>query len=125
MFLERRLPSPAASRCCNDCLFAAREPGRCRLNFVVQNKSDTALDSMKLDLAVFDPDGAIKRRLLTEMGPMRPLKTVVRTFVIDMECREIRSLLVNDVVICTPGNTSDCLDELTLSSRLKGVRFYK
>jgi len=51
--------------------------------------------------------------------------TVVRTFVIDMECMQIRSLLVNDVVTCTPGNASDCLDELTLSSRLKGVSFYK
>src|SRR4029079_3033500 len=98
---------------------------RCRLNFVVQNKSDAALDSMKLDLVVFGPDGAIKRRLLTEMGLIRPLKTVVRTFVIDVECAQIRSILVNDVVARTPGNASDCLDELSLSSRLKGVRFYK
>src|SRR5690349_15662604 len=59
---------------------------RCRLNFVIQSKSDKELESMKLDLVVFGPDGAIQRRLLTEMGPVRPRKTNVRTFVIDVEC---------------------------------------
>ena len=51
---------------------------RCRLNFVIQNKSDTAIESMKLDLVAFGTDGGILRRLITEMGPVRAAKTNVR-----------------------------------------------
>jgi hypothetical protein len=98
---------------------------RCRLNFVIENKSDTALESMKLDLVVFGSDGGILRRLLTEMGPARPLKTIVRAFVIDIECGQIGSILVNEVTACAPGNPDTCLDGLALSSHLKGLRFYK
>ena len=42
---------------------------RCRLNFVVENKSHVALESLKLDLVGFGTDGAILRRLITEMVP--------------------------------------------------------
>src|SRR5258708_40007606 len=45
---------------------------RCRMNFVIENKSELALDSLKLDLVVFGPDGGIMRRLITEMAPLRP-----------------------------------------------------
>ena len=65
---------------------------RCRLNFVIQNKSDVALESMKLDLVAFGTDGSILRRLLTEMGPVRAAKTVVRTFAVDADCRQIASI---------------------------------
>jgi hypothetical protein len=44
-----------------------------------------AVDSIKLDLVVFGSDGGILQRLLTEMGPVRSLKTIVRAFVIDVE----------------------------------------
>jgi hypothetical protein len=98
---------------------------RCRLNFVIENKSDTAVDSMKLDLVVFGADGGILRRLLTEMGPVRQLKTIVRAFVIDAECDHIGSILVNEVSACAPGNPNDCLDGLVLSSRPQELRFYK
>ena len=53
---------------------------RCRLNFVVQNKSRVAIDSMKLDLVGFDTDGGIVRRLIIEMAPVRAAKTIVRAF---------------------------------------------
>ena len=98
---------------------------RCRLNFVNENKSNAAVDSMKLDLVVFSSDGGILRRLLTEMGPARPLKTIVRAFVIDAECGKIGSVLVNEVNTCAPGNPDSCLDGLALSSRVKELRFYK
>jgi hypothetical protein len=99
---------------------------RCRLNFVIENKSDVAVESMKLDLVVFGSDSGILRRLLlTEMGPVRPLKTIVRAFAIDAECGQIASILVNEVNACAPGNPNSCLDGLALSSRLKELRFYK
>jgi hypothetical protein len=98
---------------------------RCRLNFVIQNKSDVALESMKLDLVAFGTDGSILRRLLTEMGPVRAAKTVVRTFAVDADCRQIGSILVNDVTACAPGEPGACLDGLALSSRLQAMRLYK
>jgi len=119
------------------CAFAANEEvlvelnsadsadNRCRLNFVIQNKSDVALESMKLDLVAFGTDGSILRRLLTEMGPVRAAKTVVRTFAVDADCRQIGSILVNDVTACAPGEPGACLDGLALSSRLQAMRLYK
>ena len=119
------------------CAFAANETvlvelnsadsadNRCRLNFVIQNKSDVALESMKLDLVAFGTDGSILRRLLTEMGPVRAAKTVVRTFAVDADCRQIGSILVNDVTACAPGEPGACLDGLALSSRLQAMRLYK
>ena len=96
---------------------------RCRLNFVIQNKSDIALESMKL--VAFGTDGSILRRLLTEMGPVRSAKTIVRTFAVEAECRQIGSILVNDVTACAPGEPGACLDGLGLSSRLQALRLYK
>jgi hypothetical protein len=119
------------------CAFAAEEKvlvelnsiesadNRCRLNFVVQNTSRVAIESMKLDLVGFDTDGGILRRLITEMGPVRAAKTVVRAFVVDIECHQLGAVLVNDVTTCTPGDPAACLDGLGLSSRVKTVRLYK
>jgi hypothetical protein len=98
---------------------------RCRLNFVVENKSRVAIESMKLDLVVFGTDGGILRRLVTDMGPVRAIKTVVRVFVFDDECRQMAAILVNDVAACTPGEPGACLDGLGLSSRIKALRLYK
>ena len=98
---------------------------RCRLNFVVQNKSRDAIESMKLDLVGFDTDGGILRRLITEMGPVRAAKTVVRAFIVDIDCHQLGAVLVNDVTACTPGEPGACLDGLGLSSRVKTVRLYK
>jgi hypothetical protein len=98
---------------------------RCRLNFVVENKSRVAIESMKLDLVVFGTDGGILRRLVTDMGPVRAIKTVVRVFIFDDECRQMAAILVNDVATCTPGEPGACLDGLSLSSRVKALRLYK
>jgi hypothetical protein len=98
---------------------------RCRLNFVIENKSNTAIESLKLDLVAFGTDGGILRRLVTEMGPVRATKTMVRAFAVDGECRQIGSILVNDVTACAPGEPGACLDGLGLSSRIEALRFYK
>src|SRR5262245_46769728 len=98
---------------------------RCRLNFVVQNKSRVALESMKLDLVGFDTEGVILRRLITEMGPVPAAKTVVRAFIVDIDCHQLGAVLVNDWTACGPGEPGACLDGLGLSSRVKTVRLYK
>jgi hypothetical protein len=98
---------------------------RCRLNFVIENRSQAGIDSMQLDLVAFGTDGTILRRVLTEMAPLRAAKTMVRAFVIEAECRQLGALLVNDVTTCAPDAPAACLDRLALSSRLGAVRFYK
>ena len=98
---------------------------RCRVNFVVENKSETAIDSLKLDLVAFGTDGGILRRLIVEMAPVRAAKTIVRAFPIDAECRQLGAILVSDVTACAPGEPGACLDGLGLSSRVKALRLYK
>ena len=97
----------------------------CRVNFVVENKAATALDTLRLDIVVFGQDGGIKRRLIAEMGPVRPQKTTVKFYVVEVECSTIGALLLNDVTACAPTAPAACLDTISLSSRVKEIRFYK
>lgn len=97
----------------------------CRLSFLIENKGADALQSFKLDLAVFNPAGVIGRRLVVELGPVRRAKTIVKAFELDSECGQIGAILVNDVAACTPGEPSTCLDELTLTSRPPNIKLYK
>jgi hypothetical protein len=97
---------------------------QCRLTFVIENKS-AALDSLKLDLVVFNTESIVYRRILTEMGPVRSGRTIVKTFAIETKCAQVGSVLVNDVSACVPGEPNACLDGLTLTSRIKDVRLYK
>jgi hypothetical protein len=98
---------------------------RCRLNFVVENKSNAAIDSLQLDFVAFGTDGGILRRFVSEMGPVRAAKTMVRAFSIDVDCRQIGSILINDVTACAPAAPGTCLDGLGLSSRIEALRLYK
>ena len=97
---------------------------RCRLTFVIANKG-AAMQSFKLDLVVFDTENIVQRRLVTELAPVRTGRTVVRTYSVDGECARIGSLLVNDVTGCAPGTPDECIEGLTLTSRVKGIRLYK
>jgi hypothetical protein len=98
---------------------------RCRLTFVVENKNKEAVDSLRLDLFVFNQENRVYRRMVTEMGPVRGEKTVVKLYALDGACGEIRSILVNDITACAPAKPDACLDNLALSSRMPNVRFYK
>jgi hypothetical protein len=97
---------------------------QCRVTFVVDNRAKESLDSLKLDLAVFNAQHIVQRRLIAELGPVRGNKTIVKTFALDGACNEIGSILVNDVT-CTLGTPDVCLEGLELSSRLKDVKLFK
>lgn len=99
---------------------------RCRATFVVENKNgSTAVDSLKLDLALFNPEGIVRHRLIAELGPVRAAKTVVKAFAVESPCAGIGAILVNDVNACAPASAEACLNALELSSRVKDVRLYK
>lgn len=97
---------------------------RCRLTFVIENKGG-AVQSFKLDMVLFDREGVVHHRMVTEMGPVRAKKTIVRTFSLEGDCAKVGSILVNDVTGCAPGTPDTCIEGLTLASRVKDVRLYK
>ena len=41
------------------------------MTFVIENKGKAAVESLKLDLALFNTDGAVYRRMLIDMAPVR------------------------------------------------------
>jgi hypothetical protein len=98
---------------------------RCRMTFVIENKGKAAVESLKLDLVLFNTDGAVYRRMVVDMAPVRPAKTIVKAFATDGECAQLGKVLVNEVTACTPGDAAACQDQLALSSRVKAVRLYK
>jgi hypothetical protein len=99
--------------------------GRCRVSFVVENKGEAAMETLRLDLALFNRAGIVQRRVATDLGPVRTAKTSVKTFTLEGACDDIGAILVNDVAACAPADPSACLDRLALSSRIEKVRFYK
>src|SRR5258708_26671568 len=98
---------------------------RCRLTFVIENKTAQNFDSLKLDFAMFNTEGALYRRIIFDMAPVRAAKTIAKTYAIDGDSAHLRALLVNDVTASVPGEPTACLDGLALSSRVKNVRLYK
>ena len=98
---------------------------RCRMTFVIENKTARAVDSLKLDLALFNTEGAVYRRMVVDMAPVRANKTVVKAFVTEGECAQMSKVLVNEVTACAPGDAAACQDQLALTSRVKAVRLYK
>jgi hypothetical protein len=75
-----------------------------RLTFVIENSAPSAIDILKLDLAVFDREGTIQRRMVVEMGPVHAMKTIVRTFNVETDCGQIGAVLLNEVTACAPGS---------------------
>jgi hypothetical protein len=105
----------------------ALEPAKdhCRASFVIENKTANEVGILKLDLVTFNKDGVIDQRLVVEMGPLRGLKTVVKTFEFGGDCEKTGSILLNDVTACDLPEPRICLDRLVLSSKLNKVRFFK
>jgi len=94
----------------------------CRAYVVVNNESDTAYKSYKIDLVLFQADGVIGKRFSIDLAPLHPHKKTVKLFDIDgIACDKIGSLLVNDVMECKSdaGAAENCLQNLTTSTLTK------
>jgi hypothetical protein len=99
--------------------------GKCRMSFVIENKGDTPIGSLQLDLAFFNRDGILQNRSVAEMGPIARAKTIVKSFEFEGECDKLGSILINDIAACSPGDAASCLDRLALSSRVKNITIFK
>ncbi|KAB0677217.1 hypothetical protein [Aureimonas leprariae] len=94
---------------------------------VVATNGAARLDSLKLDLVVFDGEGVVAKRLAAELGPLAAKKTVVKTFPVKgLACSSMSRVVLNDVISCAgpSGPVTDCIDRLELKARAK-VEFAK
>ncbi len=93
--------------------------GQCRAYFVINNKSGTDYDALKLDLVLFKPDGVIGKRFAVDLAPLKASKRAVKLFDIEgTACDEVGSFLVNDAMECkaASGPVEDCLKTISLST---------
>jgi hypothetical protein len=95
---------------------------QCRAYFVIDNKSSTNFQELKLDIVLFKADGVIGRRFAVDLAPLKAEKRAVKLFDIeDTACDDVGSFLINDVMECKAdsGPIPDCLKAITVSSRTK------
>ncbi len=98
------------------------QDGQCRAYFVINNKSGTDYDALKLDLVLFKPDGVIGKRFAVDLAPLKASKRAVKLFDIEgTSCDEVGSFLVNDAMECktASGPVEDCLKAISLSTLTK------
>lgn len=92
----------------------------CRSYVVLQNRSGTAFQTLKLDLVMFDQDGVVAKRLALETAPLPADKTSLKVFDIGgMACEQVGRILLNDVLDCagTEGPKEACLSLIDVSAR--------
>jgi hypothetical protein len=93
---------------------------QCRAYIVIQNKTTTNYQELKLDIVLFRPDGVIGRRFAVDLAPLKADKRTVKLFDIEgTPCEEVGSFLINDVMECKSdsGALTECLKDLAVSSR--------
>ena len=94
--------------------------GDCRAYLVLENKSASAFESLKLDVVVFDTDGIVAKRLAVEAAPLPLDKTSLKVFDIGgLPCDRVGRVLLNEVMTCEDASQErgDCLALMSTSSR--------
>lgn len=77
-----------------------RAGGGCRLYMTFDNMAP-AYAPLRLDLALFGPDGVILRRVAVDAASLRRGKRSVKLFEIDdLPCEQLGEVLRNDVLAC-------------------------
>lgn len=92
----------------------------CRAYLVARNGTDSAFETLRLDLVMFDGDGIVAKRLAVEAGPLPADKTALKVFDINgLACGDIGQILLNDVLECRDqsGTRRDCVGQLSVTSR--------
>ena len=99
----------------------------CRAYFVINNKSATEYQSLKLDLVLFRGDAVIARRFAVDLAPLKGNKRSVKLFDIEgTACNEVGSFLINDVLECKAdaAPVDDCMSKIAVST-LSNVQLTK
>lgn len=93
----------------------------CRVYLVFSNPSDTALETLQLELVLFDTDGYVQRRITLDASPIAEDKTTVKLFdLAETKCERVGRILINDVLeVAGPdGPLPKDVSQLELSSKL-------
>ena len=94
--------------------------GYCRAYFLFTNGDEMRYEDVKFDIAIFDKQGIVLKRLAISAGTLRTGKRTLKLFDIDgLACGDIGEVLVNDMLSCQAGGkpVADCIDLVTVSSR--------
>ncbi len=94
--------------------------GYCRAYFLFANTSERRYDDVKFDIAIFDKQGIVLKRLAISAGTLRTDKRILKLFDIDgLACADIGEVLVNDMLSCESGGepVPDCIDLVSVTSR--------
>jgi hypothetical protein len=91
----------------------------CRPYFVVRNGLDARLDTLQLDVFLFDRDGIIMQGLTLPFEDVPEGRRKVFPFELQLACGEIGSIFVNGVLSCTAGGDAvpGCGGMLSMSQR--------
>lgn len=92
----------------------------CRAYLVLENGTERAFETLKLDLVMFDAEGVVAKRLAVETAPLPPAKTSLKVFDIDgLPCERVGRVLLNDVMACADasGTREDCLGLVAPAAR--------
>jgi hypothetical protein len=93
----------------------------CRVYLVFSNPRDTRLETLQLELVLFDTDGYVQRRITLDAAPIVEDKTSVKLFdLAETKCERVGRILVNDVLaIAGPdGALPNDVSQLELSTKL-------
>ena len=99
----------------------------CRAYLVVKNDGEQDYESLRLDLVMFDKAGVVAKRLAVQAAPLPVGKTSLKVFdITEHSCDDIGSILLNDVLECTPeaASAGGCLARISVSARGE-VKFLK
>ena len=96
--------------------------GGCQAYMVGRNETGRAFKTLQADLVTFGADGVVNGRLLVELAPLDPGKTVLRLFELpEIPCEAIDRVLLNEVARCEDGSGAvpGCTATVETSSRAK------
>jgi hypothetical protein len=92
----------------------AKSKAGCRVNFVMRNGMVSAVESLVLEIVLFNKEGGISRILALGAGALPVGKTRVKQFRLK-NCASLSRILVNDIIACKG-------EELTPKSCLKVLK---
>lgn len=95
--------------------------GACRVYLVFTNQLKTGLNTLQLELVLFDTDGYVQRRLTLDAAPIADDKTSVKLFdLTETKCERVGRILINDVLAIAgaDGALPSDVSQLDLSSKL-------
>lgn len=92
----------------------------CRAYLLLENRSPSSFESLKLDLVLFDADGIVAKRLAVEGAPLPKEKTSLKVFdIAGLPCDSIGRILLNKLTACSDaqGKRNDCLAQISTTAR--------